>query len=799
MSDIEEENMMTFRTGIGEISVGGFSRNSNSQMMSMNNVDINSNRYKLDLPQTDVRSMYRERAISPFSLRSDVGPPRFHPGQYASSHRSHFDGRSRSPMSIRSVDTTRTVIDITNALKFESFNTHELQIIKEIVCRKLKLKLRRRYEKNRHKSMVFKSNRSNIVRHIRSMKCLDRDSSESPISSNEDDEHRLLKNKSVLKEPHISQVNKSLIINSINNKDQYINHTIALKKNIFSINQKETNNFAEVAKPDSTQTCNEGQKCNEGRTLKDCFPSEYMFPSQRFNNTTEIENNSKDTPKLTVSQESLSSENEEIFSDSENRKRTFNHQVNNSPKRIKLANSVTNSKLNSLKDAFKKPLVPKLKDTSNTKEIVNSKIVPPTILVKNINEVPGGIQNNMYECEESKLAEVSLKSSFSKRKLFTQKVDFLNSKEISAAAGPSPQTKIDNKERNKTRKLVTTQSCLNRNVSDEEDNVMDLIHKIVPAEEIYATSSKTNTVTDDKFDSDVSDTFTDETLNGTVFEQTNIDKDKNGKLASSSKSKDRRVPRQNILSQNSRSSKTVFQSSNYMKTFWETDIESEMESENIPVWKIARPTANRDHFEDVTLSTLNTTDQVGKNRTKILTVQDLKNKIANSKKRLNTATEIQQPFDQEQTIKNVIPKVVSENINNQIQFVPEKPAIEKEKTIASSNENQKPNTSENSNIQQSKMIRRPIKKYSEYVKTEAKKNKSKESSKTSKDAKAAVTNSSLDTSDNLNISSRTRSKRSESDERKISNENSFELSDDIHNITLKSLRPRKNKIKNDTF
>ncbi|XP_047519562.1 uncharacterized protein LOC125059251 [Pieris napi] len=774
MSDIEEENMVTFRTGIGEISVGGFSRNSNSKMMSMNNIDqFNSNRYKLDLPQHDVRSMYRERAISPFSLRSDVGPPRFHPGQYASSHRSVIDGRSRSPMSIRSVDTTRTAIDITNALKFETFNTHELQIIKEIVCRKLKLKQRRRYEKNRHKSMVLKSNRSNIIRHIRSMKYSDRDSSDSPISGNEDDQ--------LLRRPHISQVDKSLLMNSINSKDQYTNHTIALKKNIFSINQKASNNFAEVAKPDSTQTC------NEGRTLKDYFSSEYMFPSQRFNNTTESEKHSNDIPKLVVSQESLSSENEEIFSDSENRKRSFDHQFNNNAKRIKLANNVTNSELNSLKDTFKKPLVPKLKDTSNAKEIAISESVPPIILVNN-NEVPGDIRN---ECEESKLAEVSMKSSFSKRKLFTQKVDFLNSKGLADTAGPSPQTKVDNKERNKTRKLVTTQSCLNRNVSDEDDNVLDLIHKIVPADQIYATSSKTNTVTDDKFDSDVSGTFTDETLNGTVFEQTNIDKDKNGKLASSSKAKDCRVTRQNVLCQNSGSSKTVSQRSNRMKTFWETDIESEMESENIPVWKITRPTANRDHLKDVTVSALNTTHQVGKNRAKILTVQDFKNKIANSKKRLNTATEVEEPYDQEQTIKKVIPKVIENT--NQIQF--EKPAKEKKKTIASSNKNKKP---EVSNIQQSKRIRRPNKKYSECEDetTKAKESKTEESSKTLKD-NANDANSSLDTSDNLNVSSRTRSKRSESDERRTSKENSSQLSDDIHNISRKSLRPRKKK--NDTF
>ncbi|CAH4030582.1 uncharacterized protein LOC123713617 [Pieris brassicae] len=781
MSDIEEENMVTFRTGIGEISVGGFSRHSKN--MSMNNVDINSNPYKLDLPQHDVRSMYRERAISPFSLRSDFGPPRFHPGQYASSHRSVINGRSRSPMSIRSVDSTRSVIDITNALKFESFNTHELQVIKEIVCRKLKLKLRRRYEKNRHKSMVLKSNRSNMLKRIRSLKCSDRDSSESPISSNEDDEHGLHKNMTVLTRPHMSQVDKSLLMNSINNEDKYTNHTIALKKNVFSIKQKASNKFSEVAKPDSTQTC------NEGRTLKDYFPSEYMFPSQRFKNTTKSENNSNDIPRLVVSQESLSSENEDIFSDSENRKRSFDHQFSNNAKRIKLASNVTNSELIYLKDTFKKPLVPKLKDNSNAKEILISKAVPPSKLFNNINE---DIQN---ESEESKLAEVSMKSSFSKRKLFTQKVDFLNSKALSDTAGASPQTKVDNKERNKTRKLVTTQSCLNRNVSDEEDNVLDLIHKIVPAEQIYATSSKTNTVPDDKYDSDVSGTFTDETLNGTVFEQTNIDMDKNTKLVSSSKAKHCRVTRQNVLPQNSGSSKTVFQRSNYMKTFWETDIESEMESENIPIWKISRPTRNKDNLKDVTLSTLNTTHQVGKNRAKILTVQDLKNKIANSKKRLNTATEIEQLYDQEQTIKKLIPKVVIENINNLSQFEPDKPGKEKKKTIASSNKNKNPNTQEVSNIQQSKRIRRPTKKYYECedATTKAKKSKTNEGSKNSKvNSKASVTKSSLDTSD-LNISSRTKPKRNKSDERRTSKENSIQRSDDILNISIKSLRPRKNK------
>lgn len=80
--------------------------------------------------------------------------------------------------------------------------------------------------------------------------------------------------------------------------------------------------------------------------------------------------------------------------------------------------------------------------------------------------------------------DVSMRPSFIKRKLFTQTLDMAQDKSISSDNMNSPQTKVLRtcREKNRVRKL-TSQSCLSRDITNDS-NYLDLIHKIVPPEQI---------------------------------------------------------------------------------------------------------------------------------------------------------------------------------------------------------------------------------------------------------------------------------------------------------------------------
>ncbi|CAG9123705.1 unnamed protein product [Plutella xylostella] len=145
------------------------------------------------------------------------------------------------------------------------------------------------------------------------------------------------------------------------------------------------------------------------------------------------------------------------------------------------------------------------------------------------------------EQSETIQSDVSSRPSFMKRKLFTQTLDVTENKGQDTSPGISPQKVYDDvmKEKNKTRKLVTNQSCLTRNVNNEDNNLLDLIQKIVPLQNMSVTSNTTqkrdsnlngdsnvnnnnNKVPEDKWDitaiistcnnEDMSDTYTDEEI-----------------------------------------------------------------------------------------------------------------------------------------------------------------------------------------------------------------------------------------------------------------------------------------------
>lgn len=185
-------------------------------------------------------------------------------------------------------------------------------------------------------------------------------------------------------------------------------------------------------------------------------------------------------------------------------------------------------------------------DMSTTEKLIcqsrrplSDSILFPTLLPKQVNtisqtrEVEKELTEKNDSVEVSTLSqntsEVSMRPSFIKRKLFTQNMDVTEKTDVLAVN--SPQNSVYGaiqKERNKARKLVTSQNCLKRDIQSDDNNFLDLIHKIVPAERMNATNQTNKTSVqnvseddDDKWDvtsiisvrnnvENVSDTFTDE-------------------------------------------------------------------------------------------------------------------------------------------------------------------------------------------------------------------------------------------------------------------------------------------------
>ncbi|XP_047515767.1 myb-like protein X isoform X2 [Pieris napi] len=793
MADIEEENMLSFHTEIGEeSSVGGSSK----MMMLMNNIHSNLNHYRQDLTQ-HTRSLYHcERQPSPMSFRCGFEANRFNSNKYPSSHRSVLECRSRSPLSLRSGDSVRSAIDITNALKCESFNTHELQMIKNVVCRKLKQQLRKRYEKNRNRFMLLNTN-NNKIKNIHRKIVSSGETSDSPISSNEDGENQSNKMATVFTGPQISQVNKSLVTTTKNNIHLLTDLRMPVQKNMLLNSHKNNNHLGEVMKPDSTLVC------NEERTLKEITTKECPLQSQRFTETatTTKRNNLIEQHKKTEEQNCCSSENEGNFSAYDKRKRSLKDQCYNNEKKINLSSPISPFK-HLTKDVFKKPLMPMTKAAGkhvNIKDVISEATMQP---LSGSNQKDK--KKSLRQMEDLKINEVSLKSSFSKRKLFTQK-DLLSVKVASDAAGGSPQAKVDNKEKNKARKLVTSQSCLNRNVSDEEDDVLGLIKKIIPAEQINSTSSKiikTNSACDDKCNSDVSDTFTDETLNSTAFE-TDSRKDNIQKSSCQQWHNGRSILRDCSVIINKHATANMVQRSKCVKSFWDTDIESEKESETVPACKLFNAEI-KGQLNDATSSTLNTTKhQISKNVGKVLTVQDLINKRNAKKKTLNM--DIKVSNDKEKKMRENIKKASSEIPQNDKENINTK-QNEQNKVESIINKKKKETLGQSSPVKKNAFKKKQTgtKENSELKRKECKRSKSSNRNcsgcySTTNNMKNGikkqrylrtkpVLNSSLNTSDSLNIS-RTRSKKQNANV-DSSKENISQLSENV-NITLLSLRPRK--------
>ncbi|XP_045777865.1 biorientation of chromosomes in cell division protein 1-like 1 isoform X2 [Maniola jurtina] len=216
---------------------------------------------------------------------------------------------------------------------------------------------------------------------------------------------------------------------------------------------------------------------------------------------------------------------------------------------------------------------------------------------------------------------VSIKPSFTKRKLFTQTLDIVENNVSNDNSGvDSPQTKTLRtcREKNKVRKL-TSQSCLSRDVSD--NNFMDLLHKFLPPDQKKNQTQNNTNVTnkkeaskctqmkDKKWDvnlaisltdmDDISETFTDEEIFNALekdkgkTKQVNKDSNKGPDLADVPK-KNQKAPASVCKATLQKTKETPSVIGDYtelsekqypkrrtvksfVKSFWDTDFESDME------------------------------------------------------------------------------------------------------------------------------------------------------------------------------------------------------------------------------
>ncbi|XP_045502171.1 uncharacterized protein LOC123699290 [Colias croceus] len=727
MSDSEDDNIfpnnvITFQNGNTTISARGPGINKSNMtglsfrsnvLTSTLNMGGNTHRHRFGNPQYDQRSLYHGRETSPMSMRSDLGPRNFHNSYYPramSSQRSLINGRSGSPLSVRSIDTTTSVsaVDIANAFKYMKFNNHELRIIKDAYQKLMRNKVRKRIEKRRNLKL--------FLRGVRRKSGYDSGEQGSDSSLSSDDGRSVKTSVSYRNAFPIQQLNRideSLLRTSLKETDIYNDCTDNIKqntlRNVFPVYPKPVNK-----KPSHIENSIEMQKGldnpNGTMTLKDRFTTGFLLPSQRFNKskpnvTIDKSKNGTILPKTTeqimykqtqnINVQSHS-DDEQIFPEKSVRangnsnldlqkKRLMDEEESISErKRSKIDNNfVQSDKRNDNQHSdfddndfmFKKPSMPVRKSNKTQKHNVTEVLISKSSqqLTQKMNQDSDSHTKNLQDLDSDNnnqtvisqnSSDVSMKPSFIKRKLFTQKLDLLENKNLNSdLAAPSPQTKSNVcKEKNKTRKLVTSQSCLSRDVVDDENNVLDLIHKIVPADQMNLTTAsnkrtnKSNKVPDDNWDvasvvsqcnsADGSDTYTDEeifNLHNTIKKKGDTKKKQETKAIKTAIG-DCKVVLQNVIKPNackhnvngttessSTNIKTINKGAvlNSVKSFWETDMESDIESHSTPAWK-QKTTINQ--VKEPLKETPNVTilqPEKRKAKGSMITVRGLKNKINN--------------------------------------------------------------------------------------------------------------------------------------------------------------------------
>ncbi|XP_068620360.1 putative mediator of RNA polymerase II transcription subunit 26 [Battus philenor] len=525
--------------------------------------------------RNDQDGLYYRRERSPASLHSmqDFRPRSFynyHPrhGQASYSH-SNYNGRCGSPMSIRSIDSTASMsaMDIIFAFKNRKFNEHERTLIKQAYNKHLKNYHRRKVEKRRKQNRFFKNRR-------KSGDDSGEMGSDSSICSNDGKSTRTTVYKDDISAYKPTKTNLTNLQTINNERPLYKDCTENIKQNYFK-NMLTINPAPQIHKS-TEKVC----------LMKDRFQKGFVFPSQRFHSS--IASCSSEVSKSNInkdyrphiqneiyerqSNQDSESDQEEIISQISTVERNFNNDISN--KRQKTLDNLHKNPVKKCKLSkheiqgldncnvtdknyqnsfiFAKPQIPVKKSTT-----VNNKNLNPEILISKSPQLPVDVismkynkpqsteqaedvnnlekeNNNNMDSKESQPNDVSMRPSFIKRKLFTQRLDIAENKTTrDTSLNVSPQIKgklKDTGEKNKTRKLTSSQSCLSRDVI-EDNNIRDLIHKIVPADRLNQTNSTNQTGTfnkncqldsNEKWDvnsvisfcntNDGSDTYTDEEI-----------------------------------------------------------------------------------------------------------------------------------------------------------------------------------------------------------------------------------------------------------------------------------------------
>ncbi|XP_075981367.1 uncharacterized protein LOC142979998 [Anticarsia gemmatalis] len=670
-----------------------------NQMTSTMCMPRNFERQRYAESVSDQRSIYYRRETSPMSIQSacDIRPRNFqHHFNGMGSQKSVYNGRSGSPMSMRSIDSSASVsaADIAFAFKNVKFNKYDLKVIKDAYHKLMKQRVRKRIEKRRNMRLFLKGSRR------RSGDDSGEQGSDSSISS---DDCRSVKtsykeNMSCSNSARMDFTDfRKTVRDSDMLKDCSDNFKQSTFKNMFSIN---TSNHHRSQNLNSTSIPKHN---NPILTQQERFKNGFLLPSQRFNRSVastvipessenhhkntencrqngKIKNASNEKPvnnlesgsdeeifsEVTVREKSIESQRKRsLESDDDsslpNKKRSklsspVKSPIKKVPSKAKNNKVVNNNNENTNNFEFAMPTLPVRKSKPKVQEKVIAKskqpltgFVEPTppkvatiaepVKPAIVQEKPKDDVAPIEQAESTLPSDVSMRPSFIKRKLFTQKLDVAEKANLSSDGVNSPQNvyKALQKEKNKARKLVTSQSCLNREVQ-EDNNLLDLIHKIVPPDRINITNQTTMNQTktdgnnsnkkddDDRWDvtsvismcneHDVSDTFTDEEIfqNDTKKDTTkknnvnnNCDlKAKTTKTVEKSQNQPREcrilveklqhnqvaklqtpIVDQSTNSTNLNTTKSAAKIS--AKTFWDTDFESDAECQVPKVKKYAIP------------------------------------------------------------------------------------------------------------------------------------------------------------------------------------------------------------------
>lgn len=363
----------------------------------------------------------------------------------------------------------------------------------------------------------------------------------------------------------------------------------------------------------NTQTRHQDMNKNSRRNIETDSDEDNIFS-----------NATKQKPSNNVNRK-RSIDTDDIFLPNQKRTKTLSPCKNSiEAQKLKACNDIANDFI------FAKPMCPARKPV---KEKLISKSAAPLLDTIPQGSVPPEIQlsrqEKTVEEETEKLEDetsnstcnstnVSMRPSFIKRKLFTQKLDVSEKRNLSIDNLNSPQNSMYGaiqKEKHKARKLqqVTTQSCLNRDIQQDESNLLDLINKIVPIDQMNVTNQTNKTASQSKNmtkedndnwdvtpaiatrknDDDASDTYTDEEiLNTTVKElqknnpkeHTTKSKEKVKKTTPKKPSPAKPKTRETLLK--NLPTMLVGGKRSMIHPFWETDFESD--AEVLPSPKIAK-------------------------------------------------------------------------------------------------------------------------------------------------------------------------------------------------------------------